>query len=429
LIEIAQSTLPTYSLIWNVDGDFVSGVIFISYRRADAEGEAGRLYDDLVRLFGAAAIFMDVSDIHPGKDFRQVLTDNVSKCTVLLAIIGPNWTQVTDASGVRRLDQPNDFVRLEVAAALARDIDVIPVLVHGARMPKAADLPENLQNLAYRNSVELTHARWNSEIELFSRTLREYVHPKRGFAKRSTPNVIGGENAANKPAVQSAAADPASSGPAKSSFRFAAGLVLAAAVVVASVWGFVAVHRQLEVRNQDGIPPKQTSTAGQSAGSSTAPIPSSPTEQTTGHATPVKASEQALVKAPVAAPVSAPAAASGDVESGHAFLGWWYIADPPPLIPEGTPVVFYIGRHGNQFVVEMHASAGDGRTTGGCGSQYVPLTNNGFSMVWDEPANPGCHFIRTGYTANVRLYMVGSSLHMTLTGKYPSTDLEFKRQG
>ena len=420
----------------------MSGVIFVSYRRSDAEGEAGRLYDDLVRLFGAAAIFMDVSDIHPGKDFRQVLTDNVSKCTVLLAIIGPNWTSVTDASGVRRLDQPNDFVRLEVAAALARDIDVIPVLVHGARMPKAAELPDDLQNLAYRNCVELTHARWNSEIELFSRTLREYVHPKRGFAKRSIPNASGGENAASKPMVQSTAADPAPSRPAKPSFRFAAGFVLATAVVVASVWGVVSVHRQLEVRKEDGVhPPRQTSTQtsgqtpteGQSTGSSTAPIPSPPTEQATGHATPVKASEQALVKVPAAASTSAPAptsaAASGDVESGRAFLGWWYLAGPPQSIPDGTPAVFYIGRHGNQFVVEMHASAGDGRTTAGCGSQYVPLTSNGLSMVWDEPTNPGCHFIRAGYTANVRLYMVGDHLHMTLDGKYPSTDLVFKHQG
>jgi hypothetical protein len=118
----------------------MSGVIFISYRRSDAEGEAGRLYDDLVRLFGSGAVFMDVSDIHPGKDLRQVLIDNVSKCAVLLAIIGPNWTSVTDASGARRLDQPNDFVRLEVAAALARGVDVIPVLVHGARMPTAGQL-------------------------------------------------------------------------------------------------------------------------------------------------------------------------------------------------------------------------------------------------------------------------------------------------
>jgi TIR domain len=406
----------------------MSGVIFISYRRSDAEGEAGRLYDDVVRLFGSGSVFMDVSDIHPGKDFRQVLTDNVSKCAVLLAIIGPNWTSVTDASGARRLDQPNDFVRLEVAPALARGIDVIPVLVHGARMPTAAKLPEDLQNLAYRNSFELTHARWSTEVELFGRTLRDYVHPKRGFTKGSIRNVIGGEDAANKSVVQSAAADPAPSGPAKPSSRFAAGVVLIAAVIVASVWGIVSVHRQPEVRNKDGVhPSRQTSTEGQSAGSSTAPIPSLPTGQATGHSTPGKAGEQALAQG--AASTSTPAAASEGGESGSAFLGWWYIADPPKLIPNGTPTVFYIGRHGNQFVVEMHASMGDGGTTTSCGSQYVPLTNNGLSMVWDEPAIPGCHRNDNDYTAIVRLYMVGNDLHMTLAGKYPSTDLVFKHQG
>ena len=406
----------------------MSGVLFISYRRSDAEGEAGRLYDDVVRLFGSGAVFMDVSDIHPGKDFRQVLTDNVSKCAVLLAIIGPNWTSVTDASGARRLDQPNDFVRLEVAAALARGIDVIPVLVHGARMPTAAELPPDLQNLAYRNCFELTHARWSTEVELFSHTLRDYVHPKRGFTKPSIRNVIGSENAANKPVVQSAAADPASSRSAKPSSRFAVGVALIAAVVVASVAGIVYVHRQPKVRNDAGVhPSEQTSTEGQSAGGGTAPVPSSPTGHATGDSTPGKAGEQAVP--PAAGPASTPAAASDGRESGSAFLGWWYLADPPKLIPNGTPAVFYIGRHGNQFVVEMHSSMGDGGTTTSCGSQYVPLTNNGLSMVWDEPAIPGCHRDGNDYTASVRLYMAGNQLHMTLAGKYPSTDLVFKHQG
>jgi hypothetical protein len=360
----------------------MSGVIFLSYRRSDAEGEAGRLHDDLVRTFGAGAIFMDVSDIHPGKDFRQVITDNVSRCTALLAIIGPNWTSVTDAAGVRRLDQPNDFVRLEVGAALARGIDVIPVLVHGARMPTAAELPEDLQNLAYRNCVELTHARWTSEVELFSRTLRDYVHPKRGIA--SPPS---------KPAVQSAAVDSASS--TKPPFRLATGLVLAAAVLGVIVWGIVSVHRG-------------------SAGAATAPVQPPPVQQ---------------AAAPASSPASTPAATPDAETSGRELLGWWYVANAPKLIPDGTPVVFYIGRHGDQFVVEMHASAGDGGTTASCGSQNVPLADNALSMVWDEPANPACHFIRTGYAANVRLYMAGDQLHMTLSGKYPRIDLAFKHQG
>jgi hypothetical protein len=345
----------------------MSGVIFISYRRSDAEGEAGRLYDDVVRLFGSGSVFMDVSDIHPGKDFRQVLTDNVSKCTVLLAIIGPNWTSVTDASGARRLEQPNDFVRLEVGAALARGIDVIPVLVHGARMPTVAELPEDLQNLAYRNCFELTHARWSTEIELFRRTLRDYVHPKGGFAKRSIRNVIVGEEAAKKPAVQSAVVETVSTGAGKSRFRLVAGVVLAAVFVAASVWGIVFVHRQAGVRNDDGVHPSRPKTPA------VASSPSSPKEQATVESTPGKASGPAVAPAAGPASTSTPATASDGGQSGGAFLGWWYVSNRPPVIPDGTPVAFYIGRHGSQFVVEMHASAGDDLTTSSCGTQFCPI--------------------------------------------------------
>jgi hypothetical protein len=151
--------------------------IFISYRRDDTEGEAGRLFDDLVRSFGEDSVFMDVSDIRPGVDFRKEIDDNVASCGVLLAIIGPSWSSIHDASGNRRLDNPNDFVRLEIGSALARDIAVIPVLVHDAKMPRPEELPENLKDLAFRNSVEITHARWNSDVQLLTNALTRYVSP------------------------------------------------------------------------------------------------------------------------------------------------------------------------------------------------------------------------------------------------------------
>src|ERR1700735_1498522 len=109
--------------------------IFISYRRDDTEGEAGRLFDDLVRAYGDNSVFMDVAGINPGIDFRKAIDDNVASCGVLLAMIGPTWTTIKSSSGDRRLDDANDFVRLEIASALARDVAVIPVLVHSARMP------------------------------------------------------------------------------------------------------------------------------------------------------------------------------------------------------------------------------------------------------------------------------------------------------
>ncbi len=124
---------------------------------------------------------------HPGKDFRKAIDDNVSKCAVLLAMIGPAWTTVKDPSGARRIDQMRRLhAHRRLPPALTRGIDVIPVLVHGAQMPNAAELPDRpAGNLAFRNGVELTHARWNSDVELLTRSLREYVSGGDMFQTRS----------------------------------------------------------------------------------------------------------------------------------------------------------------------------------------------------------------------------------------------------
>jgi len=98
--------------------------IFISYRREDAEGQAGRLFDDLSAEFGKESVFMDVVGIEAGRDFRRVIDANVASCGVLLAMIGKGWIEAKDESGRRRLDDPMDFVRLETASALKRDIPV-----------------------------------------------------------------------------------------------------------------------------------------------------------------------------------------------------------------------------------------------------------------------------------------------------------------
>ena len=153
--------------------------IFISYRRDDTEGEAGRLFDDLTREFGANSVFMDVAGIRPGVDFVQAIEQNVADCGVLLAIIGPTWATITSASGQRRLDDPNDFVVLEIASALKREVPVIPVLVHGARMPSQEQLPESLKSFSHRNSVELSHARWPSDVKLLIEALNSYVAPSK----------------------------------------------------------------------------------------------------------------------------------------------------------------------------------------------------------------------------------------------------------
>lgn len=149
--------------------------IFINYRRNDSEGEAGRLFDELTGHFSQESIFMDVAAIEPGRDFRKAIDQSVATCSVLLALIGQEWLESKDSLGRKRLDDINDFVRIELASALRRDIPVIPVLVRGAKMPHAEQLPDDLKDLAYRNAVELTHARWKSDVQVLIQALRPHL--------------------------------------------------------------------------------------------------------------------------------------------------------------------------------------------------------------------------------------------------------------
>jgi hypothetical protein len=149
------------------------GGIFISYRRQDAPGYAGRLYDSLAAHFGEGVIFMDIGAIQPGQDFAERIDEALNSCDVLLAVIGPQWGTITDADGSRRLDDPDDFVGLEVHTALARpDVVVIPVLVGGGRMPAREELPENLIGLRRRQALELSEARWRYDVERLIATLQ-----------------------------------------------------------------------------------------------------------------------------------------------------------------------------------------------------------------------------------------------------------------
>ncbi len=139
--------------------------IFISYRRSDSAGHSGRLADDLGEALVGPALFRDIEAIEAGEDFVDALARAVGECAVMLVVIGPAWAKVTTADGQRRLHQSGDFVRREVEAALARDVRVIPVLVHDAQMPDAADLPESLQPLLRRNAYSISDRRWKYDIE------------------------------------------------------------------------------------------------------------------------------------------------------------------------------------------------------------------------------------------------------------------------
>ncbi|MGE5218868.1 MAG: toll/interleukin-1 receptor domain-containing protein [Chloroflexota bacterium] len=147
--------------------------IFISYRREDSAAYAGRLYDRLSARFGADQVFMDVDDIPPGADFAAHIGAKVGSCDALIAVIGRNWTDARDEAGKLRLSDPHDFVALEVAHALQRNILVIPALVGGAAMPKPEELRSNLKALAGRNAVTLNDQDFQRDADLLIHELEK----------------------------------------------------------------------------------------------------------------------------------------------------------------------------------------------------------------------------------------------------------------
>ena len=138
--------------------------VFISYRRDDSAPYAGRLYDRLADAIGQQNIFMDVDSISFGLDFAEAIQGAVSSCDVLLAIIGPEWLTV-EHKGRRRLDDPDDFVRLEIEAALERNVRVVPVLVDEAELPQRDELPESLRPLVRRQTLRLSHDQFRLESQ------------------------------------------------------------------------------------------------------------------------------------------------------------------------------------------------------------------------------------------------------------------------
>ena len=159
--------------------------IFLSYRREDASGHAGRLYDVLARHYGDENVFMDVDAIDVGADFGRAIDDAVGSCNALIALIGRDWATAADERGGRRLDDPDDFVRLEVESALARDVAVVPVCVRGATFPEAEELPESLAPLARRQGTELRDSAWRDDVARLLRRLDEVVQPERAERRRA----------------------------------------------------------------------------------------------------------------------------------------------------------------------------------------------------------------------------------------------------
>jgi formylglycine-generating enzyme required for sulfatase activity len=192
----------------------MAGKLFISYRRDDSAGYAGRVRDRLEGEFGQDLLFMDVDAIPLGMNFIKVLRDEVAKCDVLLAVIGPNWATLRDKEGNRRLDDQNDFVRIEVATALARDIPVIPILLDGAQIPKPEELPTDLEELAVRNGLNVRHTSFHSDMDRLIAGLRKPL---------GRPDLPPRESAA-------AAKARTASGLRRAAIAFGGGVVLAGAI-------------------------------------------------------------------------------------------------------------------------------------------------------------------------------------------------------
>jgi tRNA A-37 threonylcarbamoyl transferase component Bud32 len=165
----------------------MSGGVFICYRREDSQGSTGRIYDRLSKRLGRASVFLDVDSIAPGLDFVEALSQRVRSCDALVAVIGRDWLSSADTAGRRRLDDPQDWVRIEIEAALDRGIRIIPVLVDGARMPRSDELPDSLKKLTRIQKIDVAHTSFDSDVRKLTRALSlvEEELRKRSEAERT----------------------------------------------------------------------------------------------------------------------------------------------------------------------------------------------------------------------------------------------------
>ena len=151
-------------------------VVFISYRREDSAGYAGRLHEELEERLSAGQVFRDVDTLQPGQDFVDGIDERLKECGVCIALLGRGWLGATDEAGHRRLDSDLDYVRLEIATALARpDVLVIPVLVGGGTMPAASSLPENIRSLARRQAITLRDETWESDMDRLAEVIARHT--------------------------------------------------------------------------------------------------------------------------------------------------------------------------------------------------------------------------------------------------------------
>lgn len=152
------------------------GSVFISYRREDSADVTGRINERLTQRYGHHVVFQDIDNIPLGVDFRQHLDRALSQCNVLLAVIGDRWIEGENGVGQRRIDDPRDHLRLELEAALRRDIPVIPVLVRRAAVPSEQELPDSLKPLAFRNGIQVRpDPDFNGDMDRLFKGIQPYL--------------------------------------------------------------------------------------------------------------------------------------------------------------------------------------------------------------------------------------------------------------
>lgn len=214
--------------------------IFISYRRDETSAHAGRIYDAMVNRFGEGNVFMDV-DMSPGVDFVDRITEVVSSCTVLIAVIGRTWAENAGPDGQPRLRDEADFVRLELSTAIQNpDVTVIPALVDRAQMPKAEQLPEAMRPLARRNALELSDGRWRYDVGRLNETLEHLLEGLTGVPAQVQAEPVNPPPATTAPPATAPRAPAQSEPPAPRLYELpeAARLVVEA-VLVAAIAAFI----------------------------------------------------------------------------------------------------------------------------------------------------------------------------------------------
>ena len=160
--------------------------IFISYRRDDTLWCAGRLFDRLSDTFGSGRVFIDVESLHPAEHFGVAVQRRIESSDIVLVLIGARWLSITYSAGKRRLDDPRDLVRAEVATALRLGRPTIPILVEGARRPEPDELPEDIRGLCESTFFELEHAKCSSDVERLIVLLREKTSARSGGSPAET---------------------------------------------------------------------------------------------------------------------------------------------------------------------------------------------------------------------------------------------------